>query len=100
LAWQKGRWHHVERNGRFGWWWDVGGIWYFYPEPVEGPPAYVSDIEADDSEAAASHAEPQPKAPPQVFYYQPGDLKGVPYKTLEECQAFSEKAGNGICVIK
>ena len=45
LAWEGGRWHHAVRNGRDGWWWDVGGAWYFYPEMVEGPPAYVSDYE-------------------------------------------------------
>ena len=49
LAWGGGRWHHEVRNGRDGWWWDVGGAWYFYPQPMEGPPAYVSDVEyADD----------------------------------------------------
>jgi hypothetical protein len=100
LPWEKGRWRHAKRNGRFGWWWDVGGIWYFYPEPVQGPPAYVSDGEADDTEGPVTPAEPQLKEPPQVFYYQYGDLKGIPYNTLEECQAAVEKAGNGICVIR
>src|SRR5580692_7335026 len=45
LAWEGGRWHHAVRNGRDGWWWDVGGAWYFYPQMVEGPPTYVSDVE-------------------------------------------------------
>jgi hypothetical protein len=26
LAWRDGRWHHTTRNGRDGWWWDVGGF--------------------------------------------------------------------------
>ena len=30
-------------NGRNGWWWDVGASWYFYPQRLEGPPAYVVD---------------------------------------------------------
>jgi hypothetical protein len=52
LAWGGGRWHHEIRNGRNGWWWDVGGAWYFYPQMIEGPPTYVSDVEyVDDSYA-------------------------------------------------
>jgi hypothetical protein len=43
LAWEGGRWHHEVHNGRPGWWWDVGGVWYYYPEPMEGPPTYVSE---------------------------------------------------------
>ena len=50
LAWRQGRWHHATRNGRNGWWWDVGDVWYFYSEQVEGPPDYVSDIEVADNE--------------------------------------------------
>jgi hypothetical protein len=48
LAWERGRWHHEVHNGRDGWWWDVGGVWYFYPQPMEGSPAYVSEDYADD----------------------------------------------------
>ena len=48
LAWEGGRWRHEIHNGRDGWWWDVGGAWYFYPQPMEGPPAYVSDVEFMD----------------------------------------------------
>ncbi|MGC1559831.1 MAG: hypothetical protein WA820_08295, partial [Bradyrhizobium sp.] len=49
LAWEGGQWRHEAHSGRYGWWWDVGGVWYFYPQPMEGPPAYVSDVEfADD----------------------------------------------------
>jgi hypothetical protein len=44
-TWEGGRWRHEAHNGRYGWWWDVGGVRYFYPQPMEGPPAYVSDLE-------------------------------------------------------
>ncbi len=44
-AWGGGRWRHEWHNGRYGWWWDVGGAWYFYPERMDGPPTYVSEIE-------------------------------------------------------
>ena len=99
LAWKDGRWHHALRNGRDGWWWDVGGIWYFYPEQIEGPPDYVSDVEvaADDVVDAPS---PPPK-PKRAFYYSPGDLKGVPYDTIEECTKVIQQAGDvGVCVYK
>ncbi len=33
-AWPHGRWHHDWHDGRYGWWWVVGGAWYFYPAPV------------------------------------------------------------------
>jgi hypothetical protein len=48
LAWEGGRWHHEMHNGRMGYWWDVGGVWYFYPQPMDGPPTYISDDYADD----------------------------------------------------
>ena len=58
VAWRDGHWHHTTRNGRDGWWWDVGGFWYFYPEQIEGPPDYVSDVEvADDATAAPARSE-------------------------------------------
>jgi hypothetical protein len=48
LAWEGGHWRHEVHNGRPGWWWDVGGIWYWYPERLDGPPTYVSEDYADD----------------------------------------------------
>jgi hypothetical protein len=75
MAWEGGRWRHEMHNGRFGWWWDVGGVWYFYPQQMDGPPAYVSDVEVMDDVAdvddgpvgypapAAAYAPPPPPAP-------------------------------------
>src|SRR4051812_3088206 len=34
VGWEGGRWRHQVHNGRSGWWWDVGGVWYYYPEPM------------------------------------------------------------------
>ena len=48
VAWEGGRWRHEMHDGRDGYWWDVGGVWYYYPQPMEGPPAYVSDLEVMD----------------------------------------------------
>ena len=102
LAWRDGRWHHALRNGRDGWWWDVGGIWYFYPEQIEGPPDYVSDVEvAADDVIDAPPPPPRPPQPKHAFYYHPGDIKGVPYDTIEECTKVRERSGDvGVCVYK
>jgi hypothetical protein len=68
-AWEGGRWRHEVHNGRYGWWWDVGGVWYFYPQPIDGPPAYVSDVEVvedfggpDGPPVAAGYPPPPPVA--------------------------------------
>jgi len=72
FAWEGGRWHHEVRNGRDGWWWDVGGAWYYYPQPMEGPPAYVSDVEiVDEGPAVGGYPPPQGYAPPPVAYAPP-----------------------------
>jgi hypothetical protein len=81
LAWEGGHWRHEMHNGRYGWWWDVGGAWYFYPQPMEGPPAYVSDVEVLDDTAgpdgpppvASGYPPPPPPgyAPPPATYAPP-----------------------------
>jgi len=73
LAWEGGRWRHEMHNGRYGWWWDVGGVWYFYPQPMEGPPAYVSDVEVMDDVAAGPYDDvgPGPGYPPPAAAYAP-----------------------------
>ena len=102
LAWRDGRWHHTTRNGRDGWWWDVGEFWYFYPQQSEGPPDYVSDVEvADDATASPTTPAPAPAEPNYAVYYRPGDLTGTRYQTLEECLQAREQAGNvGECIFK
>lgn len=32
--WRSGAWRHGSHGGRVGWWWVIGGMWYFYPQPV------------------------------------------------------------------
>jgi hypothetical protein len=34
--------------GRFGYWYEVNGAWYFYDQPFVGPPTYVSEVEMFD----------------------------------------------------
>jgi hypothetical protein len=71
LAWEGGRWRHEVHNGRDGWWWDVGGVWYYYPQAMDGPPAYISEDFADDvvyadapPVAAVGYPAPPPDLPP------------------------------------
>jgi hypothetical protein len=61
VAWETGRWRHEIHNGRDGWWWDVGGVWYYYPQRLEGAPTYISEEYADDIPIAAY-------GPPQAAY--------------------------------
>ena len=43
----------------------------------------------------------QTSVPHRVFYYRPGDLKGVPYDTIEGCWNAVQRAENvGICIVK
>jgi len=70
-AWYGGRWHHEQRFGRYGYWWEVGGVWYYYDQPFDGPPDYVSEAEYPDdgpgpySDYAPGVAdEPVPAGPP------------------------------------
>ncbi|MGA7073026.1 hypothetical protein, partial [Bradyrhizobium sp.] len=75
LAWEGGRWRHEMHNGRFGWWWDVGGAWYFYPQPMDGPPTYVSDVEFMDD----AYADPDgPDGPPVGAGYPPPPVAYAP----------------------
>jgi hypothetical protein len=73
LAWEGGQWHHQVYNGRMGWWWDVGGVWYFYPQRFDGPPGYISEDYADD----VAYGDPGPApvagayAPPPGAYPPP-----------------------------
>jgi len=85
-AWVGGGWHHEWHNGRFGWWWGVGGAWYFYPEPIYPYPTYVADIYYDPGMVA-----PPPAAPvAPVAGYQPGywyycPASGAYYPYVQTC---------------
>ena len=37
-VWRSGRWYHGHHDGRVGWWWIVGTLWYFYPRPIYPSP--------------------------------------------------------------
>jgi hypothetical protein len=65
--WIGGRWHHDWHDGRYGWWWDLGDVWYFYPEPIYPYPTYVTSeayIEPVPPPPAIMVAPPPPPPPP------------------------------------
>jgi hypothetical protein len=79
VLWRGGGWRHEFHDGRWGWWWFVGGAWYFYDQPIYPYPAYVSDViyqEPVDEGQPAEEVEPAPPPPPpptgNVYYYCPG----------------------------
>jgi hypothetical protein len=76
--WRGGHWFHGDHFGRLGWWWIVGGAWYFYPAPVYPyPDPYVPP-------AVVTQAPPPlTQSPPQYWYYCPS-VKGY-YPYVAEC---------------
>jgi hypothetical protein len=77
--WRAGHWFHGEHFGRLGWWWVVGGMWYFYPAPVYPySDPYVSP-------AVVTQAPPPSltQSPLQYWYYYPS-AKGY-YPHVADC---------------
>ncbi len=42
--WAGGGWRHEYHDGRWGWWWFVDGLWYWYDQPVYPYPLVVSPV--------------------------------------------------------
>jgi hypothetical protein len=72
--WHGGGWRHGNHGGRLGWWWVVGGLWYFYPQPVYPyPDPYRPSVVVVQQEPAPVVVQvqqppqpPAPSAPPVV----------------------------------
>jgi hypothetical protein len=72
--WREGHWAHGRHAGRRGWWWVVGGLWYFYPAPIYPyPNPYVPPVVAVTP--------PAPEAAPQYWYYCASSRAYYPYVT-------------------
>jgi hypothetical protein len=88
--WRDGRWRHGWHDGHLGWWWVVGGFWYFYPAPIypypdpytppvvveQAPPAVVIQ---QAPPAAPSSAQAPATPPPQVWHYCEASKSYYPY---------------------
>lgn len=59
-VWRGGRWYHGPHEGRAGWWWIVGGLWYLYTAPIYPYP---------DPYLPPGVSVPPEPAPEQVWYY-------------------------------
>ncbi len=97
--WRGGAWKHGHHNGRLGWWWVVGGAWYFYPQPIYPyPNPYVPSVvvapqpvvvapQVYSAPQAAPVAPPEAVAPtisaapadPQYWYYCDASKTYYPY---------------------
>jgi surface antigen len=64
--WRSGRWWQGRHDGRAGWWWIVGGTWYWYPQPV-----YPYPDPFRPPQAAAG--------PGEVWFYCPSPAGYYPY---------------------
>jgi hypothetical protein len=76
-VWRGGHWYHGGHGGRMGWWWVVGGTFYFYPAPVY---PYPSPWEPPAVELVTPPVGSAPPPPPtQYWYYCPPAKSYYPY---------------------
>jgi hypothetical protein len=62
--WRSGHWVHGHHAQRFGWWWIVRGVWYWYPNPVYPyPDPYTPSIIVQIPRTTP------PPTPAPVWYY-------------------------------
>ena len=68
--WQRGYWFHGRYGSRFGWWWVVGGLWYWYPAPIYPyPDPYTPPVVVQVPTTPA--VPPQAQAPNWYYCAQP-----------------------------
>jgi hypothetical protein len=81
--WRSGYWHHGDHGGRLGWWWVMGGLWYFYPQPVYPyPDPYLPSTVVIQQTVPVAPAPVPPvvtQAAPQVWYYCEASASYYPY---------------------
>jgi hypothetical protein len=78
--WRGGRWVHDHHDGRLGWWWLAGGLWYFYPQPVYPyPDPYQPPVYVTPPVAPAMPASPPPPPQPRVWYFCASSNAYYPY---------------------
>jgi len=77
--WRGGRWYQGHYRGRIGWWWIVGGVYYWYPRPVYPyPDPYIPPVFVEQAPA------PQPAPPVQQA---PGQATQSPGGTWYYCES-------------
>jgi hypothetical protein len=81
VIWRGGHWFHGRHAHRFGWWWVVDGLWYWYPAPVfPYPDPYTPPIIV---QTLPTTPPPPPQPPAPVWYYCAQPAGYYPY--VPEC---------------
>jgi hypothetical protein len=79
--WREGHWERRHHDGRYGWWWVAGGLWFFYPEPIYPyPDPYVPPVVVTPAPAAPAASVP----PPAQYWYYCDNAKGY-YPYVQSC---------------
>jgi hypothetical protein len=81
--WNGGHWEHGRHEGRYGWWWLAGGLWYFYPIPVYPYPDPYAPPVVYVPQVAPQPAAPLAPPPAQYWYY--CDSAGAYYPYAPAC---------------
>jgi hypothetical protein len=82
-TWSGGHWEHGRHDGRYGWWWLAGGLWYFYPAPIYPyPDPYAPPVVVVPQVAPQPVA---PLAPPPAQYWYYCDAAGGYYPYVPSC---------------
>ena len=77
VVWRGGHWIHDWHDGRMGWWWVAGGIWYFYPAPVyPWPNPWEPPVEVD---VTSSITQVSPRPATRSWYFCDATQKYYPY---------------------
>ncbi len=76
--WRAGHWFNRMHDGRTGWWWTVGPMWYRYEAPVYPYP------DPYQPPALAAIAPPKPPGTPPQYWYYCADPAGY-YPYVPEC---------------
>ncbi len=94
--WRSGSWRHGWHDGRLGWWWVVGGMWYFHSQPVypypdfyppsvvviEPPPVYVQPALPPPERLEPI---PAPASPPPTQFWYYCEAAGGYYPYVASC---------------
>jgi hypothetical protein len=80
--WRGGHWHHGYHDGRLGWWWVVGSLWFFYPQWVAG---YPNPYTPPPTVIVQPTAPAAPSTPPPTQYWYYCDASRTYYPYVQTC---------------
>lgn len=85
--WRAGNWFQGHHEGRDGWWWIVGNMWYYYPRAVYPyPDAYTPPtVIVEPVETPAPPAPPAQVPGPQAQYWYYCESSKTYYPYVASC---------------